>query len=134
MSTINTYYVLGSSLTDDDMSYVQGHNTIFKTDETLYFGTDYGLVEVENLLKQLQGNETETLYQIFLIGGNPFPLNFFKSEESFLRRYPVLAKFLKYATDGTERDAYSMHKKNKNVQLYIINLYTVHETNLILQL
>jgi hypothetical protein len=134
MSTLNTYYVLGSSVNATDVSYIQNQNTILKTDPTLYFGCDYGLEELEKLLHTLHNNMTTGTQQIFLVGSASFPLDFLQFEESFLRRYPICASFFKYAKDGNERDAYSMHKIHQNIHLYIINLYTVHETNLILQL
>lgn len=130
MST--THYILGSSLTDTDISYVHSKHSIIRKNKSLYFGSDYGLEELENLLPHV-ANKTE-MQQIFVIGSAAFPLMFLQTEESFLRRFPHLSFYLKRATDGTERDAYSMHKKYKNIHLYIINLYTVHESNLILHL
>ena len=132
MST--TYYILGSSLTDTDISYVQSQNSVIRKNKSLYFGSDYGLEELEQLLQQIGANQTNAMHQIFVIGSAAFPLIFLQTEESILRRFPSLAAYLKRAADGTERDAYSMHKKHRNIHLYIINLYTVHEGNLILHL
>tara|TARA_B110000008_G_scaffold278530_1_gene322613 strand:- start:2063 stop:2470 length:408 start_codon:yes stop_codon:yes gene_type:complete len=135
MDNITQYYIFGSKVKDQDINTVTAAASTFINRETLYFGIDYGLNELEDIFRFFNNNPVTTnMVQIFLIGSSSFSCKTFLNEESFLRRYPLTSTFLKLARDGEERDSQSFHKVYKNINLYIINLYTKHKDTITFEL
>ena len=123
------HYLIGSKVNNIKGLYTHvqpGNLTVYKG--PTFIGCDYDFENCENML------QTNNPMQVFLIGSTSFPLNLFLHEETFLRRYPRTAKFLKDADKGTETQQYCIHRTKNNIHFYIINLYKTHTPTLTLNI